>query len=360
MEETKMKRSKIRAISLLMAAIMAFSMLGVAPLMVFADEAEKVAVEAVEVAGEEAESEGDELVDPLAGDVAQIVGGAAYTTLDEALSWAVSGDTINLLADINEDTLIYVLPGETLTINTSGFDMNLGTQQVIVNTGATLNIIGGGTLSVVAGGAGSKAAGIVVDGGKATINADIVSGNHGVSAYRGAVVIINGSINNAAGDGVIAFDVADVFVAGNITSGGGAGFAGAYALGVGAQIVIGGNIVATHPEGVGAWVDEGGEIIVNGSITAAIYIITGDGPTSQLFGSGDYQPTSSLDGYLEFTDGVSFVWVLIPVPGAGTGGDGIAATGDTAFYGLALLFSLLALGALGLAMSRKLRVKESL
>ena len=118
-EETKMKRSKIRVIALLLAVIMAFGMLGAAPLTAFAEEAEEAAIEAVEAvevvedaegaeskAGLEAfdadletlEGEEEELVDPLAGPVAAI------------------GTT-------------------TITIETAGYDISLQSRNVVVNAG---------------------------------------------------------------------------------------------------------------------------------------------------------------------------------------------------------------------------------
>ncbi|MCL2530522.1 MAG: hypothetical protein FWE41_09440 [Coriobacteriia bacterium] len=376
-----MKRSKIRAISLLMAAIMAFSMLGVAPLMAFADEAEEAAVEAVEAAGEEEEAAGEddvealegeeeELVDPLAGDVAS-VNGTPYATLALALSNAYDGDTVTLLADVSESTYILMSPGVSGTLDMAGFSMDLGTAGIDV--AGTLTIVNGGTITV-----GTT---VWVEGGNLTVTANIVSGAYGIEAVQGATVTvygdisaeydgvyaeggstvqINGNITSASGDGIFAYDGSEVIVNGNVTSGGGTPFCAAFAGGAGTVVTVNGNLISTNPDGAGAWVGGGGQVIVNGTISAANYIVIQDANNAFLFEISDHEAVSSKAGYLEYTDGVSFVWVLIPTSGGGTGGDGLAATGDTAFYGLALLFSLLALGALGLAMSRKLRVKESL
>jgi len=123
---------------------------------------------------------------------------------------------------------------------------------------------------------------------------------------------------------------------------------------------VNGDVTATHADGVGAWADFGGHIIVNGSISAVNYIIA----YRLLFAPEDHAETSSLPGYLEYTDGTDFVWVLIPVdPNDVVGGDGSSAlpsAGDAAPLALALLFSLMALGVTSLVMSRKHHGKEAL
>lgn len=76
-----------------------------------------------------------------------------------------------------------------------------------------------------------------------------------------------------------------------------------------AEIIVGGNTIANGSGGVGAWVQAGGKIIIDGSITAnPDYIKVGSSPKAADAGVPD--PTKF--GYLKYTDNTSFVWVKDP------------------------------------------------
>jgi hypothetical protein len=193
---------------------------------------------------------------------------------------------------------------------------------------------------------GDASAVVATDGGKVTVLGNIYSYNDGVSAYNASTTVtITGNIEAVNADGAAAHRGATITVNGNINSGGGDGWAGAFAASS-SIVTVNGDITVSNDDGVGAWVNSGGQIIVNGTITAFHYIVTGDGFDAIEYTPADFGATSSRAGYLEYTDGVSFVWV------SGIASD-LPPTGDTgALLGL-LMLALVALGTSGIVLARK-------
>jgi len=216
---------------------------------------------------------------------------------------------------------------------------------------------------------------ISVDAGELTVNGDIEGGGFAISAENGAFVTVNGSIydtqaygveasNNSIvsingsiesdkdGGGVYAYLGAEVIIAGNIsvvhygvwahdgasvTVNGNVSI-GEYAQavvagGVGTSVTINGDVSAgENSDGVragvgavsivngnvnagnrGAFADNGGKVIVNGTIDANIYIYLYDdakiSDKATLLGINDDIP-STKPGYREYTDGKNTVWVM--------------------------------------------------
>jgi hypothetical protein len=75
----------------------------------------------------------------------------------------------------------------------------------------------------------------------------------------------------------------------------------------GSDFTMNGNINATA--GTAVYADGGATVIINGTITAPNYISI----AGVIFSAGDKSSVSSKQGYDEYTDGVSHVWVKIPV-----------------------------------------------
>ena len=216
---------------------------------------------------------------------------------------------------------------------------------------------------------------IIVDAGELTVNGDIVEGGYAICADNGADVTLNGNIIGAIfygveasnstvvnvngsiqsgfqGGGISASSGAEVTIIGNITvedygvwaesgatvtvtgnveicgyahgvTSGSAGSTvivngdvnagdngdGARASGEGATTIINGNVSAGRR---GAMADNGGKVIVNGTITASIYVYLfmndAIGNTRIELGIFDNSPSTKPD-YSEYTDGRSTVWV---------------------------------------------------
>ena len=189
--------------------------------------------------------------------------GDPYTLLEDAVDAADDGDTILLIAHIDED---YARPinDKNLTIDMADYNINLNTGYIEVKNGHSLEIKNGGLLSakyVGVDGTGStlsiKSSKLRVQfgvqasgGGKAEIGAEIYSDEHGVIAMTGATVTVTGDITALEGKGVWALD--------------------------GAKATVTGNIVARDATGVEAW-DADTEVTVNGSIEAYDGVSAGGG-----------------------------------------------------------------------------------
>jgi len=219
---------------------------------------------------------------------------------------------------------------------------------------------------------------VFVDAGELTVNGDIVDGFYAISADNGALVTLNGNAVGTLGYGVEANNGSTVNVAGSIQSGeqssGGiyATFGaevtvigditvesygvwafssivtvtgnivigeyaqGVYAGGAGASVIVNGNVCAgdnsdgvcankygstvtingnVNAGGKGIYAIDGGNVIVNGTIDAEIYVSLYDDSKAEnkatILGIDDDTPSTKQD-YREYTDGKNTVWVVLP------------------------------------------------
>lgn len=168
------------------------------------------------------------------------------------------------------------------------------------------------TIGACAGGSGSRVSvtgkakggnwGVLADSG-----GSVVAGS--AEGYRGAETYGDGNSIEIMGDvtgeerGVGATGNSAISVHGNVTVAGGIdGAVGAMASGAGSEIRIGGNLEVEGTGNCGAYIDGGGLLVIEGSLTAdsaTNYILLHDGPRS----SGDAVPgTGIYEAYFAFAD----------------------------------------------------------
>jgi len=274
MEETKMKRSKSRTLAFLLATVLAFGLLGAMPFSAFADEPEVAAVEVAEEAEDAVE------VAPLAGEVCSI-GTDLYLTLDEALAAAATGDTITLLANVTEDVSVVVptfMGADELTIELSGFNLDLMNRNVVVD-GGDLTITGGGSVLV-------KDAVSIGAGGTLVVNANIVAGGAGIDAIE-STATVTGNVSGGI-YGVSALD-STVSITGDVSG---------VSVGVGANnstLTVVGNVSCTGPglAGVGVFVFAS-DVTVTGNVDSQSGGVRADGPNTLVTINGNI--TTPLNG----------------------------------------------------------------
>jgi hypothetical protein len=218
---------------------------------------------------------------PVSTYICEIVGGAQYTTLDDALKAYSTGQTITLLQNITEATDVIVY--DLLTINLNGHNLQLDGCDIYVGTTGDLTITGGGSVTVDTT--------IDIDGGKLTVNADIVSGNGGVVAHTGTQASITGNINLpaggvgiwaggnntsvtltgsitvASGHNLSVVESARVIVNGDLINNGDGSvvYSEAIYAGYGAHVEVNGNITCASQ---GIEVHGDSEVLINGNITS--------------------------------------------------------------------------------------------
>jgi hypothetical protein len=298
--------------------------------------------------------------------VCEIVGGAQYTSLANALTAASSGDTIKFLASISEYTFLEIYDPDELTIDLNGFDWDLEGGYIYV---------GGGTLTVIGGGNVTTELIDVISGGTLYFNADY-TGEVGLYADgEGSTVTVVGNfyVNeravNAWNGGVITV-TGDIFL--NNTGNDDEHYA-VYAV-IGSTIIINGDIKASGSELVtGVYCEIDSKVTVNGTIEAPRYISLGyfendSGVFELILAAGDFDEVSSKPGYYQYSrtyddNGVQrsdYVWVRLhrvnPYPDPGPI---IPTTGDfdtLLASSLSLLFALMGAGAL--VVSRR-KVRQS-
>ena len=295
----------------------------------------------------------------LVAPVCEIVGGSQYTSLDDALADVPTGGatptTIKLLANIDYPATLWI-DNKNITFDPSSFVLSitdLTGDGLGANDGATVvfpgNITvgdggygidaeGGSTVTVTgdvtAGNSsgGSDVIGIFADGSTVIVTGDITVGNNvsngakGVDAENGSTVSVTGKVT--AGDNAIGVNAglhATVNVTGNIIVG--AGSDGIDAIGSGSTVTVGGNVTSG---GFGAYADTGGQITINGVMTATGWYVDLNGFEYDQ-ATGIHTPTT-LTGYLTYTDGTSTVWVKAPSSGGVPSGGGGATTSYTVTF----------------------------
>ncbi|MCL2826364.1 MAG: Ig-like domain-containing protein [Eggerthellaceae bacterium] len=123
------------------------------------------------------------------------IGSDLYGSLQDALAAAQTGDTIKLLTNITEATPVNV-NGTSLTIDLVGYNLDLDGKDVSVTDGS-LAINNGGTVTV--------GMGVYAENSTLAVNANIDSGQYGISAIDGSTVTVKGNISSSV-DGIYASD----------------------------------------------------------------------------------------------------------------------------------------------------------
>ncbi|MCL1974760.1 MAG: hypothetical protein FWG61_01195 [Firmicutes bacterium] len=273
------------------------------------------------------------------GDVCEI-NGVGYSTLNEALEIVQDKDTIKLLANIDHDYIF--INGISVTFDLDGqYTLNVG------GLSATYAL-------VVADHGEVKLLNEII--GKAELN---VTASYAVYTYSdsGYVALSNATCNNGNGVGVLALG-GHVKVSGNVTSLV-SGYEGVYAT-EGAVVEVGGNVGIAGSFTYGIFVEDGANVKIYGSVAGLFYGIYSAGSANKtlevlgdvrggiygvwvrdassmitiqgiLIGSEsgyiriqdivlmqfEHEIISTKTGYLEYTDGVNFIWVKSIDPCAG-------------------------------------------
>ncbi|MCL2549691.1 MAG: hypothetical protein FWE78_01960 [Methanimicrococcus sp.] len=234
--------------------------------------------------------------------------GEYYNDLADALDEAEDGETIQLLKDIDykrgihiDRNIIFDLDIYNLTVTCRG--------PWETPSGAALEVGGEVGSSVILEGKGIFK----------VINA--YGSGYGVYAYNGANVTVN-EVECEGGnffiDSVPAVEEISVGVRSpgpgpvdNIPFDG----AGVRAVGDDTRVWVNGHV---YSDGVGVEADDGGFVVVEGTITIlpdGVYISVGE----EQKASGDYRTPSLIPGYFEYSDGYSFVYVKDSAGGGGNG-----------------------------------------
>lgn len=279
------------------------------------------------------------------------IGDTQYATLDEALAVVQSGEEIKLLKNIDYNKGI-VIEGKTVYFNLNGFTLNVtylsGEGEIIagliVRNGAAIAVgegemnikghqwgvlatpdstvtvtnaeaTGGNGLSAngehttvtVTGNVTGTSEGVYADNkAKVTVEGNVSATRRAIySATRGCEVTVRGDVIVAESEeslcGVDAFNDAKITVDGDIT----AVACGAKAE-LGGEIIVGGNITVTGTDNCGVWVNNSGQVSVEGTITAQNYIKLNDVIKLKSDGRED----SSKPSYIKYTDDAGcVVWV---------------------------------------------------
>ena len=265
-----------------------------------------------------------------------------YEHLSEALAAAEDGQTIKLLENINYSGGI-VVKGRKITFDVNGKILNvfaINGHALEVGPGGEVRLIGragGGKFNVYGNGNGAKHGVYVYGGGIAEVTDASTAGSgwDARGAYAtgaGTELIMYGSvtwstINGIAYAGFYGLDAsagATVTIYGNVTGGG-----AMLAYGEGTKVTIYGY---TNGGGTGVFAYDSAEVYVKGNVYgggAGVYLFNGakvtvdgyiraytGGQVYAQFGSygpykmqKDFEPVSSKDGYFEYNDGISYVWV---------------------------------------------------
>lgn len=275
--------------------------------------------------------------------VCEIVGGAQYETLVDALSDAGDGETVRLLTNISHHSGISIA-GETITLDLNGYGLG-----IIEDSGTGLSVSSGGILltgsgsfnvtgyqygvsassgvaTVTSASATSDVGGAAIfaaGGGHVTVTGDVWSDYEGIIASgAGTEVAVGGDVTVEANEtwGIQASSSAEggatVGVEGNVTVNGGGGV---LVQGEGSLVHVGGTVTAT--DGGGAKATNGGHATVDGNVQAsaegAAAWGTGSKVTVGANLSGTTGVTALSGGEVEVRGGVGAVML-----GAQAGYDG--------------------------------------
>ncbi|MCL2331885.1 MAG: hypothetical protein FWC54_00110, partial [Actinomycetia bacterium] len=293
------------------------------------------------------------------GSAVEAYGGASVTVNGNVTSDtsdaidAYDGASVTVVGDVSGATGIYAGLGEsdtpptvTVTGNVTGtshdaIDALDGAQVTVTGdvTGAYCGIYADGSESGIAptvkvtgdvsGANGANA--ITAWNAIVTVTGNLIATGeitYGIYTGTGSQVTVTGDISAEDGNGVFAQDAdTTVVVTGNITSGG--GYVGVEVR-TGAAVTVNGNITVTGGAlGAGAWdadtlvtingnitsedtgaaAGDGGQVIVNGTITAPTYIVLMLGENYTELTADDFTEPTTMANYKTYTDSTSTVWV---------------------------------------------------
>jgi len=253
----------------------------------------------------------------------------SLTSYGDALT--VNGGQV-LLEDSSSEQAGAFNVTSTYSIASGVFAYNGGKAEVTNATGAYYGAAAtGGTVAVAGNAVGQESIGVLNNGGTITVGGDVsgassgvstsgpviiagdvTGGTRGVSASQDAIVTVGG---NVLGEtyGIFAGGTASVAVEGNVTGGDcGVSVQNSASVTV-AGDVMGGTlgVHAYHYSSYGAQVTIEGELQTadSGNYIGLGYRAEGDLSPKSYKAQGDGVPSASKPGYLEYTDGISTVWV---------------------------------------------------
>ncbi len=206
----------------------------------------------------------------------QIIGKGIYPTLDAALADVSSGDTIQLLGDLEYGTGI-VVTGKTITFDLNGYTLsakNASGPGLEVGSGGVVKMTGIGAFDVT----GTTYGVYAYSGGKASVSNATATGVGGVGAYAytTGVVTVNGnatSTGSSTDSGIRGYG-GKAYIGGILVVNGDAIATGTYGQGIYAYMAtatVGGNAVATGYEGTGAINFFSGTVTVMGDARGTSY-----------------------------------------------------------------------------------------
>jgi len=263
--------------------------------------------------------------------VCEIVGGEKFDWFKAAIDAAEDGQTIRLLGNASETSLI-VVDGKTVFFDLGDYTLTFVNSAPFTN-GTALTVKNGGKFLQIGTGAGklgfsdllyaikAETGGVVTIysnvegtqygiyaedvGSEITVNGTVVGAVSGVNARHGAKVTVNGDVIGSVGSGTFGGGVidtggAEIFITGSIKLS--AYNHGGVTLYNGVQVTVGGNIASST---YGVELYNSGPVIVEGYITAPEFLRIND----TLFSEDDFAEESTREGYNTYTNGVSTVWV---------------------------------------------------
>jgi len=219
----------------------------------------------------------------------------------------VSGSATGKQYGIQAESGTHVTAGSAKGEIADGIDAGKGANVTVTGgvTGGRFGILvrDNNTIVTVTGNvSGSGQDGIsTMNGSKVTVTGDVIGGGNGVITRQNSMVNVSGSVTGNNNSGVYAIDNSTVTIGGDVIGNrgvniqyGGNGVSLQDVKGV--KVTIDGQIKAKEPQ-------DYGYIMISTETDNPFSI------TYLSFSHSDNQPTSSKAGYLEYTDGKSYVWV---------------------------------------------------
>ncbi len=292
------------------------------------------------------------------------IGAVQYDTLDAALSAVMDSETIKLLESITHNSPVAIegknitfdLEDGSLTIDTSsGTALTVKDDTVTLTGSGYLDVKGeikgimadnasitvryaeatngvgafaqnGGQITVQGDAKGSDTGAYATGAGSmVTVNDDAMStalGGRAVEAAAGGEIQV---MNNALATGPNSYGAKATGATISILGDANGVEGGIWALNTG-EITIGGNVVADGGGSYGAKAETGGQITIEGSITAENYIKTG----VAIKTIDDKTLPTTQPGYHTYTDGTSTVWVK----DTGASTEGVCQIGEKGYASL--------------------------
>jgi len=284
------------------------------------------------------------LAPPNSDYACEIVGGAKYETLDEAIAAvpANTPTTIRLLKTIDRTSILTINGSKKITLDLNGYNLNITTASgaaLEVKQNASLTTAGAGTVSAsgfIYGIYATEGAKIDITGNvSATGGYSPAQGSAiGVYAYESygipVIVTVNGNVSGY--DGVIVLSGAEVIINGDITAEQVAGKVMSEGIltvsgdtsntGLGTcievhngTIHIGGNVTSTGIDSSGIYAANGSVLTVSGSISAVCHGITAYNTDADI--SGSVSTSSAASSYTTYAGDSAVISIGGDVTGTG-------------------------------------------